>query len=771
MRWLPLVLVALPVACGGKTSSHDSPFDAAVPCDDAGSPGGSTMQKIRVSRLDKVDLLLVVDNSLSMGDKQSELGRRVPQLIKSLTNPDVDPSTGKPRSKAISDLHVGVITSSLGSHGTSACDPASTNLHNDDHGHLLPRAGEGTGSGWKVDRDGAEPTPQACPSPIAASPLTWVFDPAGKGPARFNGAAGATELQTAASCVVQSAREDGCGYEETWESLYHFLVDPQPYLTAKVKCTFGPTGDACGTNKIDVVGVDDEILKERAAFLRPDSLLSIVILSDENDFSLKPAQLNWLPWGYGAGQMQRGWKACASVPDDFEPESGDEYAKLHSTFGCFSCFENTADPGGNCTVPWAKDKLNADVDGRAERGFHQVQRFGYNFLWSRQRYVDAFTKSVVPGLDDRGTIVALPNPIFAGGYRTPDLVMVTAIVGVPKNLVSFDDGMPKVLTESDWEKIISPDLTKRDPHMIESIAPRTAYGLPHFAGDRSIDPIHGGERDILDGDDLQYACIAPRNSDAKSYDCEGGGSPELRNPLCGAGGKQPYYKAYPGLRHLRIVHDLGPSGGVASICSPTLVPVIQALTDRLSSSLGSQCIRTVLSPDASGNVDCRIIESFALTGTTCEAMGAGYCTPGAAPCRATPISPSDAAKQLTLPLTVSTGGGSVTEAVAAYPEGGSVFARGSDGVAHLLCEELQLVGRGLDPSTTNACLHDPAFALPAGRGGWCYATDPAVVGDACLKSGSPGTIRFEGDVQPKNGSEVFTMCSNGGGVLPPPSCH
>ena len=42
-------------------------------------------------------MLLVIDNSFSMTDKQSELGRRIPQLIKTLTSTDPDPLTGKPK--------------------------------------------------------------------------------------------------------------------------------------------------------------------------------------------------------------------------------------------------------------------------------------------------------------------------------------------------------------------------------------------------------------------------------------------------------------------------------------------------------------------------------------------------------------------------------------------------------------------------------------------------------------------------------------------------
>ena len=544
----------------------DSPSDVVI---DAPLPPGAPTAK--------VDLLLVVDNSLSMGDKQLQLARHIPDLIKSLTAPD--PASP---SKAIADLHVAVITSSLGSHGTSACDPASTNPHNDDRGHLIPRADASEPTGWSVAADGAEPTSAACPAFVAASALTWAFD-AGSS-AMLTGVAGAQQLQLATSCVVESARQDGCGYEETLESMYHFLVDPSPYDKAEVSCTFGLSGDACGTNKIIRSGVDSTLLAERKAFLRDDSFLAVVILTDENDSSLKPAGLNWLPWAYAAGTMQRGWDSCASVPDDFEPELAADFTTLHETFHCYSCFENTANP--NCALPWARGaaKLNGDADGRNLREFHQVQRFGYNFFWGRQRYVDAFTQSMVPTLDASGTVSMQPNPIFAAGRRGREDVLVVGVVGVPRGLVGDAvTGAPRAMTEADWAKIISPDLSVRDPHMIESIAPRA--GIPRFSGDRSVDPVNGGDRDITDGDDLQYACIAPRaSSTGGSYECDSP-SAESQNPLCGPGKTQPYYKAYPGLRHLRVIHDLGAQGMVASICSPSLGPVMRAIVERMQPSL------------------------------------------------------------------------------------------------------------------------------------------------------------------------------------------
>jgi hypothetical protein len=568
MRFHRLVFASLvptiALACGGKTDgtpTDDTGSDSAVaettPPDSTPLPDTSTPDTPPPRPSDKVDLLLVVDNSQSMSDKQSELAKRVPELVSALTNP---PAGGR---KAVSDLHVGVITSSLGSHGTSACDPAGTTGHPDDHGHLLPR-GDAT-----------------CAGTATASALTWVFDPAAVG--TFKGIAGVTAMQTATSCVIASVGEGGCGYEETLESMYHFLVEPSPYLTANAKCTFGSPSDACGGN-IELSGVDTELLAQRKAFLRPDSVLQIVIVTDENDFSLHPTAVNWVPWAYGAGLMQRGWKACETVPDDFEPDlPGPDGLELHTRYNCFSCFENTADPDGNCTVRWPKGEVNSDGDDRNLRGFHQVQRFGYNFLWSRQRYVDGLTSSIVDSIDpSTGRAVRVPNPLFAAG-RSPANVFVAVVVGVPPFLVSDAAGNLETLSEADWDKITSADLSKRDPHMIESIAPRTAYGLPKFAGDRAIDPVSGGERDLTYGD-LQYACIGPRASDAPTGDCTGPSAAAV-NPLCDAAGKQPYYKAYPGLRHLRVVRALGANGLVGSICSSSFSPIMTAIADKLQPAL------------------------------------------------------------------------------------------------------------------------------------------------------------------------------------------
>ncbi|MBI2394101.1 MAG: hypothetical protein HYV09_31305 [Deltaproteobacteria bacterium] len=434
----------------------------------------------------------------------------------------------------------------------------------------------------------------------------------------------------------------------------------------------------------------------------------------------------------------------------------------------------------NCKVKWPTDPLNADVDGRNLRAFEQTRRFGYSFLWGRQRYVDAFTKTSVLGSDNRFAA----NPIFAGGLRDPSLVVVAAIVGVPNQLlIDPETGQAKALTDADWENIAGP-IGKRDPHMIESIAPRA--GVTRFLRNRWVDPVHGGDRDVPDGDDLQYACIAERARDENGcwpdgHDCDGDDA-HLTNPLCvpaqpksctkpTSGPAQRYFKAYPGLRHLRIVKDLGASGFVASICAKSYRPALDGITQKIRATLGARCERASLDTDPQGRVGCVLFESMREGtdgGKRCEDLARGLCTPGAAPCRREgtshpPISPEAAAAQLNLPITVVGADGvarpTPTQAVAQH---GSVYLIGADHAPdgspaprkHLVCELQQLDGEALQ-----SCAEAKDFTLdPAVAGGWCYSTNPEIVGEQCRKLGAPGTIRYLGAVEPRDGSEPFAFC-------------
>lgn len=755
------------------TGCLDRPVAPIVP-----GKGSLVTTKLRVTNFDKVDLLLMVDNSASMRDKFTELGRRMPELIKALADPEVDPETMKPKTTRVADLHVGVITSSLGSHGTAVCMAA----HKRDGGHLLPRAGENGTVGFTVDVVGGKPQQTSCAAPVASSALTWAFDPAV--PAQHVGQASVKAMESSVSCVVQSAAEDGCGYEAQLESIYHFLIDPAPYLTANADC--GADGTACpSTAKIKPVGVDDELLKERRAFLRPDSILAVIMLTDENDGSIRPHDFGWVPLAYGASAMPHGWAGCADVPDDFEPESGADLALLKSRYGCHACLFEGGGP--SCGLAWPKAQPGVDLDGNNERMFEQTRRYGFNFLWNRKRYVDAFSARSVVASD--GSLK--PNPLFADGQRSTNEVVVAGILGVPKSLVSNADGTPKRLDDAAWEKIVSPDHALRDPHMIESIAPRA--GLPRFAGSRSVDPIHGGERAIGDGNDLQFACIAPRNATvaadpaAAADDCAKSGSAGA-NPLCGADvggrGTQPYFKAYPTLRELRVIHELQQASVpafVASLCDESYSPAIQGILAKLQDAMSAQCLKSVLDVDAhSGAVNCQVVEAFAVDkpkgAKSCEELSngkRGYCTPGAAPCRFEldstgnysnfpPAGAAIAASQLQLQLTVIdpvTAAAKSEQVTPVAESDGNVYAIGSDGKKHLVCEMMQLAGNpAIDEATQTACRTVADFTPADGSGGWCYSTENEIVGQKCREKGAPGTLRFFGNTKPLGGSEVFTLC-------------
>ncbi len=739
---------------------------------DAGPPGGLTCGNngIRRTTLGKLDLLVVVDDAPGMADVQASLAQQLPSLLGKLgTLAVTTPGGGSSR---LQDVHVAFVSSSLGGHGTSACGGA----HGDDHGQLLPRAGENGAQGFSIDA-GGQVKSSACAAPVAASAIDWSYGASASTP--FVGAAKLPDFELAASCVVTSLKADGCGYPAPLEAAYHFLVDPAPYLTADATCTPTASGDDCGSNSIVASGVDQRVLAERAAFLRPDSFLAVLFVGNHDDASLLPAGLNWFPLATARGAMPPGWAGCHSVPDDFEPQSKSDYATLKNTYSCQSCVQQGTDPGGGCVVPWGGNHVNADADALAVRMIQQTRRFGFNFLWGRQRYVDAFSAPQVPGSDGK----LANNPIFAGGVRTQDLVLVAGILGVPKPLAPPLDasGQPRTLTEGEWQKIVSADAAVRDPHMIEQIAPRV--GVAKFGGDPSIDPVNGGDRDVPLGDDLQYACVGDRASTTPSADCSAPNADQT-NPLCAKDSSgaivQPRFKAYPTLRQLRVLHELSQHGvqtAVASVCEGSYATALGAIAARIAGALSSQCFTSLLDADpTTGAVACAEYRIFASDhpdgATRCEQLGGGkpgLCTPGAAPCRtgggASPLVAPDAAAsaiQGCVTFADPATGAESREAIAATASDGNVYATGSDGVRRLVCEVLQLSGSAVvDASTQAGCLHDPSFALPSSlAGGYCYSTDASVVGRACLEAGSVGTIRMVGDAADAPGTASLLQCTN-----------
>src|SRR5262245_36942787 len=107
--------------------------------------------QIRQTGVDKIDLLFMIDNSISMADKQKILAEAVPVLVSRLIQPVCVNSMGNvtgqqpcqtgsaPEFKAVENIHIGIITSSLGHHGSNdVCSDATGGRTPDDKAQLLP---------------------------------------------------------------------------------------------------------------------------------------------------------------------------------------------------------------------------------------------------------------------------------------------------------------------------------------------------------------------------------------------------------------------------------------------------------------------------------------------------------------------------------------------------------------------------------------------------------------------------------------------------------
>lgn len=621
----------------------------------------TVIERLVQSSVDKIDILLAIDNSRSMADKQNILIKAVPDLVKGLVNPKcvddkgivaakqpTDPTQDCPAGfkrdfQPVLDIHIGVVTSSLGGHGADACPEqvkdacdSDLNFTNDDHGHLVSRADVYEKSvvptyGTKSDKGF----------------LAW--DPSQK--LTPKGEKSIDNLNKNLTTIVTGLGQIGCGFESQLESWYRFLVDPEPYQTISVV-----------GGKATPKDIDKSLMQQRADFLRSDSLLAVIMLTDENDTSIKEYNQFYL-----AAQLENADKTAFHLP----PGRAECTKKGPDDACCKSCGQSA----GDCPKDPTCDKGNLDdtTDPINLRGWDNKRRFGIDFLYPIDRYVQALTSVQVA--NRKGELV--PNPIFSNlnpqstaGVRDASLVFVAGIVGLPwqdiarKNakgqpdLLAGLDGAGKPvggfkssdeLSTADPKSKLSPwdiilgkydgsDYQPKDPLMKQAVNPRT--GQNPVTGDAlqppgsavGANPINGHEHDVTTDGDLQYACIFPLLKGSErdctktctpSCDCQ---DKTNKNPLCDANpgdANAPTFqtraKAYPGLRELGVLQGVGANGIVASICPKQLDdeskadfgyrPAIGAIIDRLKVALGGQCLPRTLIPDKAGHVPCLIIEA------------------------------------------------------------------------------------------------------------------------------------------------------------------
>jgi hypothetical protein len=765
---------------GGASSVGASTGQGGANAQGGNSQGGATattssvfVDQIVQTGVTKIDLLLMVDNSESMADKQNLLKAAVPVLIARLVSPRCVDQNGAPTGTnaqadgtcadavstpefaPVNDIHLGIVSSSLGSHGGVVCAaPApgdvSADTHLDDQGHLI--ATERTGlTTWNN-----------------SGFLAW--DPSGQAdvPPGENSAA---NLSVNFAAMIDATGEHGCGFEASLESWYRFLIDPEPPATV-VK-----VGNATVRQ-----GIDSALLAQRAAFLRPDSLVAIVMLTDENDCSIRDDGIGWFVGS--SSHMPKATAACAINPND--P-------------CCRSCAENETSPPTGC-APLSADPVCAGApagsyntwdslhDSLNLRCYDQKQRFGFDLLYETQRYVTGLTSPVLALQSDPTKSVT--NPLYdthGSGVapRDPSLVFVAGIVGVPWQDLATAGSLASptsltYLTATDlvaqgrWAQLLgnasaSPPVPPSDPFMIETTQPRSGMNpntLAAITPPTSMNPtanaINGHEQNIPQQDDLQYACTfqlaTPKPCAAGDAACACSSTPAgdtsaitaANSPVCqppsgGAPGTTQYYaKAYPGARELTVLRDFGSNAIVTSICPkvPTSAspssdpnygynPAVSAIVDRLKEQLGQRCLPRAIAhtADGSGNntIACQIV----------EAQKAGSCDcgqPGRSP--ADPTIVPAVFRQLEA-------SGTCGPAIGQTP---------CDPTGFCMCDINQEQGADLASCEANSS---------TATAGFCYIDDPA---SAALRNCPPNQkqrIRFvdQGSTQtPAAGAMTFIAC-------------
>jgi hypothetical protein len=309
--------------------------------------------------------------------------------------------------------------------------------------------------------------------------------------------------------------------------------------------------------------------------LRPDWLVAVIVLSDENDSEVDVRSFGGTAWNFMSTKFNppRGTAICATNPG--------ATACTSCAFGSNGSDSECQNEGGFYTATQDAHSWGYDLN---LRHVHQKQKYGISVQFPIQRYVLGLTSASVPdrngeypsgaqnyqGLTNR----ACENPLFAArlpappagvdpsawnptaselcnlkpGRRDPSFVYYAHIGGVPHQLLQEDPSNPNspqkaMLTASDWTRILGNDplnfdYSGIDPHMVESVQPRMSVPVP--AGGFPVadpsqpegtDPISGREW-VTDSTmaehtaqivDREYACIFklvdPKAGAPKSRDC------------------------------------------------------------------------------------------------------------------------------------------------------------------------------------------------------------------------------------------------------------
>jgi hypothetical protein len=246
----------------------------------------NVVDEVDASRIDKVDLLFVVDDSISMREEQAALEREFPELIRVLTTGDRD-NDGRQDFSPATDLHIGVVSTNLGVPGVNPPIDQCEGLGDDG---MLNQEPSGAIAGC------------ASEYPRFLSYRTGVSDP----------------QQTASDfACIATLGTGGCGYEQQLEAGLKALwpsaqTDPEdgPFFLQDEN-GFGGLGQGDQANLGFIRGESDGL-----------SIVAVVVVSDEEDCSVFSTEHLWPEHLLGADSPYKGQPPnlrCHLNPDKLQP--------------------------------------------------------------------------------------------------------------------------------------------------------------------------------------------------------------------------------------------------------------------------------------------------------------------------------------------------------------------------------------------------------------------------------------------------------------------
>jgi hypothetical protein len=209
-----------------------------------------------------VDVLLMIDNSCSLGEEQASVIREIPRIATLLTDGDPSDLLGLGPQRPFESLHIGIIDSDMGLGdvtGIATCEPGFG-----DDGVMQMRAHHPPYAPCEADY-GAR---------YATTANVFAFEPASGMPA--------SAFAADVGCVAYLGT-DGCGFEMSLEATLKALA-PAPGADGSSSVAWTAPGYRPPVFWGGRHGHGNDPATN-GVFLRPDSLLAIVVVTDEDDTS------------------------------------------------------------------------------------------------------------------------------------------------------------------------------------------------------------------------------------------------------------------------------------------------------------------------------------------------------------------------------------------------------------------------------------------------------------------------------------------------------